>query len=207
MASASPSASVASATSVVVVPTYASLMKEAIADMSNTLNKKEINEYYKEAMAKIEAKMKEAKKEAKKKEPKAPKEPKEPKEAKESNTDNPGGKAPRKALGVKKEPKEPKEPKEKKEKEPKEKKEKEPKEPKEPKKPKKDKKPVEVDDDGNEIVKEKKPLSAYQIFIQENRPKVKEEFPDYNGEQIFTKIAELWQQHKEQMKSAKDSSD
>jgi hypothetical protein len=204
-------------------------MKEAIADMSNTLDKKEINEYYKEAMAKIEAKMKEAKKEAKKKEPKTPK---EPKEAKEPNTDYPGGKAPRKALGVKKEPKEPKEkkekepkepkePKEKKEKEPKEpkeKKEKEPKEPKEPKekkekkekepkKPKKDKKPVEVDDDGNEIVKEKKPLSAYQTFIQENRPKVKEEFPDYNGEQIFTKIAELWQQHKEQMKSAKDSSD
>jgi hypothetical protein len=184
-------------------------MKEAIADMSNTLDKKEINEYYKEAMAKIEAKMKEAKK-------KEPKTPKEPKEAKEPNTDYPGGKAPRKALGVKKEPKEPKEPKEKKEKEPKEpkepkekkeKKEKEPKEPKEPKKPKKDKKPVEVDDDGNEIVKEKKPLSAYQTFIQENRPKVKEEFPDYNGEQIFTKIAELWQQHKEQMKSAKDSSD
>jgi hypothetical protein len=200
-------------------------MKEAIADMSNTLDKKEINEYYKEAMAKIEAKMKEAKK----KEPKAPK---EPKEAKEPNTDCPGGKAPRKALGVKKEPKEPKEPKEKKEKEPKEKKEKkekEPKEPKEPKekkekepkekkekkekepkepkKPKKDKKPVEVGEDGNEIVKEKKPLSAYQTFIQENRPKVKEEFPDYNGEQIFTKIAELWQQHKEQMKSTKDSSD
>jgi len=198
MASVSPSASVssvASATSVVVVPTYASLMKEAIADMSNTLDKKEINEYYKEAMAKIEAKMKEAKK----KKPKTSKEPKEPKEAKEPNTDYPGGKAPRKALGVKKEPKEPKEPKEKKEKEPKE--------PKEPKKPKKDKKPVEVDVDGNEIVKEKKPLSAYQTFIQENRPKVKEEFPDYNGEQIFTKIAELWQQHKEQMKSAKDSSD
>jgi hypothetical protein len=50
-------------------------------------------------------------------------------------------------------------------------------------------------------VKEKKALTDYQKFIQENRPKVKNDFPEYNGEQIFTKVAELWQQHKEKMKA------
>jgi len=140
-----------------------------MAEMPDTLDKKEIGEFYKKAMAKAVERMKKVEKDEKKEAKKAAKEPKEPKAAKE-----------------------PKEPKEKKEKVPKEKKE---------KKPKKEKKSVELDDDGNEIVKAKKALTGYQKFIQENRPKVKEEFPEYNGEQIFTKIAELWQQHKEQMKA------
>jgi hypothetical protein len=58
-------------------------------------------------------------------------------------------------------------------------------------------KPAEVDEDGNEIVKVKKPLNKYQMFIQQQRPKVKEDYPELSGEEIFTKIAELWKEHKE----------
>ena len=75
----------------------------------------------------------------------------------------------------------------------------------EPKKRVKKAKPVEVDDDGNEIVKVKKPLNKYQMFIQQQRPKVKEDYPELSGEEIFTKIAELWKQHKEDNKDSNDS--
>ena len=128
-----------------VSATVAVLIKEAIANMPDSLNtKKEIDEYYKKAMKEINDKMKEEKKALKKAEPKAPKEPKEPK-----------------------------------------------------KRVKKAAKPAEVDEDGNEIVKVKKPLNKYQMFIQQQRPKVKEDYPELSGEEIFTKIAELWKQHKE----------
>ena len=79
-----------------------------------------------------------------------------------------------------------------------------PKEPKE--RVKKAAKPVEVDEDGNEIVKVKKPLNKYQMFIQQQRPKVKEDYPELSGEEIFTKIAELWKEHKES-EAKSDSSD
>lgn len=85
------------------------------------------------------------------------------------------GKAPRKALGVKPAPK------------------------------KRTKKAKEVDEDGNEIVKVKKPLNNYQKFIQEQRPKVKEDYPELSGEEIFTKIAEMWKKHKEDIKSDEDA--
>jgi hypothetical protein len=85
------------------------------------------------------------------------------------------GKAPRKALGVKPAPK------------------------------KRVKKAKEVDEDGNEIVKVKKPLNNYQKFIQDQRPKVKEDYPELSGEEIFTKIAELWKKHKEDIKSDEDA--
>jgi hypothetical protein len=94
---------------------------------------------------------------------------------KEEKKANNTGKAPRKALGVKPAPK------------------------------KRAKKAKEVDEDGNEIVKVKKPLNNYQKFIQEQRPKVKEDYPEMSGEEIFTKIAELWKIHKENKKS--DSED
>jgi len=128
------------------------LLKEAMANMPDTLNtKKEIDEYYKKEMKEISDKMKDEKKAVK-------------------------GKAPRKALGTK------------------------------PVKaaPKKRVKKVEVDDDGNEIVKVKKPLNNYQKFIQEQRPKVKEDYPELNGEEIFSKIAELWKKHKEDIKNVED---
>uniref|UniRef100_A0A6C0L9H3 HMG box domain-containing protein n=1 Tax=viral metagenome TaxID=1070528 RepID=A0A6C0L9H3_9ZZZZ len=93
----------------------------------------------------------------------------------EKKANNITGKAPRKALGVKPAPK------------------------------KRAKKAKEVDEDGNEIVKVKKPLNNYQKFIQEQRPKVKEDYPEMSGEEIFTKIAELWKIHKENMKSDEDT--
>ena len=67
--------------------------------------------------------------------------------------------------------------------------------------PKKRVKKVEVDDDGNEIAKVKKPLNKYQKFIQDNRKKVKEENPEMSGEEIFTLIAEMWSKHKEDIKN------
>jgi hypothetical protein len=67
--------------------------------------------------------------------------------------------------------------------------------------PKKRAKKVEVDDEGNEIVKVKRPLNKYQKFIQDNRKKVKEENPDMSGEEIFTLIAEMWGKHKEDIKN------
>ena len=126
------------------------LIKEAIANMPDSLNtKKEIDEYYKKAMKDINDKVKEEEKAAKAVEK--------------------ADKAAAKAAGDKPEPK----------------------------KRVKKTKPAEVDDEGNEIVKVKKPLNKYQMFIQQQRPKVKEDYPELSGEEIFTKIAELWKQHKE----------
>ena len=123
------------------------LIKDAMANMPDILNtKKEIDEYYKDAMKKINEKLKEEKK-----------------ANKEINKNN-----------KKVEPK------------------------------KRAKKVKEVDEDGNEIVKVKKPLNNYQKFIQEQRPKVKEDYPELNGEEIFSKIAELWKKHKEDIKNEKD---
>jgi hypothetical protein len=73
--------------------------------------------------------------------------------------------------------------------------------------PKKRAKKVEVDDEGNEIEKVKRPLNNYQKFIQDNRAKVKEENPTLNGEEIFTLIAELWNKHKKSMKKEEDKKD
>ena len=73
--------------------------------------------------------------------------------------------------------------------------------------PKKRVKKVEVDDEGNEIEKVKRPLNNYQKFIQDNRAKVKEENPTLNGEEIFTLIAELWNKHKKSMKKDEDKKD
>ena len=142
--------------------TYSSLIKESIANMPDTLNtKKEIDEYYKNAIKEVKEKINE--------------------QIKVNN----GGKAPRKALGVKpaKEAKAAKAA------------------------PKKRVKKVEVDADGNEIEKVKKPLNAYQKFIQDNRPKVKEENPGLTGEEYFTMLATMWNKHKEDMKNSGSSND
>lgn len=63
-------------------------------------------------------------------------------------------------------------------------------------------KKVEVDDDGNEVEKVKKPLNAYQQFIRDNRQKVKDEHPDAKGDEIFTMIAAMWQKHKDDKKDS-----
>ena len=110
---------------------------------------------------------------------------------------NTGGKAPRKALGVKA-PKAPKAAKE-------------PKAPKAAKaakaEPKKRVKKVDVDADGNEIEKVKKPPNAYQKFIQDNRPKVKEDNPTMTGVEIFTLLAQKWNEHKKAMNGEESDDD
>jgi len=114
--------------------TFAMRIKEIMGNMSDTLNtKKEIDEYFKNAM----------------------------KDIKDSIKENKTQKAPAKKRTKK----------------------------------------VDVDEDGNDIVKAKRPLNQYQKFIQDNRAKVKEENPTLNGEEIFTLIAELWNKHKEAIKN------
>ena len=65
--------------------------------------------------------------------------------------------------------------------------------------PKKRAKKVEIDNDGNEIVKIKRPLNKYQKFIQDNRKKVKDENPEMSGEELFTLIAKMWGKYKDDM--------
>ena len=65
-------------------------------------------------------------------------------------------------------------------------------------------KKVDVDEDGNEVEKVKKPLNAYQQFIRDNRQKVKDEHPDAKGDEIFTMIAALWKKLKEESKDKED---
>ncbi len=123
------------ANSVHKMSTFAMRIKEVIVNMPDNLDtKKEVDEYYKNAMKNIKEKNKEDKKEKKAE-------------------------------------------------------------------PKKRTKKVEVDDEGNEIVKVKRPLNKYQKFIQDNRKKVKEENPEMSGEEIFTLIAEMWGKHKEDIKN------
>ena len=65
--------------------------------------------------------------------------------------------------------------------------------------PKKRVKKANVDAYGNEIEKVKKPPNAYQKFIQDNRAKVKEENPNMTGVEIFTLLAQKWNEHKKAM--------
>ena len=61
-------------------------------------------------------------------------------------------------------------------------------------------KKAKVDDDGNDIVKVKKPLSKYLQFLQDNRPKVIEENPGLKSKEYMTLLATLWNKHKEDNK-------
>ena len=66
-------------------------------------------------------------------------------------------------------------------------------EPKKPvKKAKKEAKAAEIDEEGNVVVKPKKPPTERKIFYDEMRIKVKDMFPDLNSQQTTKKIAELW---------------
>ena len=60
-----------------------------------------------------------------------------------------------------------------------------------PKKGNKRVKKVEYDDDGNEIVKEKKPLTKYLKFIQDNRQKIKDENPNLSSKEYMVLLANL----------------
>lgn len=126
--------------------TMAVLMKEAIADMPDTLDtKKEVEEYFKTAMKVINEKKKEEEK-VKKATAKAAE-----KAAKPAT----------KKRGEKKE------------------------------------KEKDVDEEGNEIVKEKKPLSRYMKFMEEHRPKVAVTVYGLTPQELFTEVAKLWKTYKE----------
>ena len=124
--------------------TMAVLMKEAIADMPDTLDtKKEVEEYFKTAMKVINEKKKEEEK------------------VKKATT-----KAAEKAA-------------------------------KPATKKRGEKKEKDVDEDGNEIVKEKKPLSRYMKFMEEHRPKVAANVSGLTPQELFTEVAKLWKTYKE----------
>lgn len=65
-------------------------------------------------------------------------------------------------------------------------------------------KKVEVDSDGNEIVKVKKPLTKYLQFIQDNRQKVKDDNPNLSSKEYMVLLANLWNKHKEDIKTDDD---
>ena len=58
-----------------------------------------------------------------------------------------------------------------------------------------------IDKDGNEIDVVKKQPNAYNNFVKDERPKIKEDYPNLNNKEIFSKIAEMWKKHKENIKT------
>ena len=62
----------------------------------------------------------------------------------------------------------------------------------------------DVDSDGNEIVKVKKPLTKYLQFIQDNRQKVKDDNPNLSSKEYMVLLANLWNKHKEDIKTDND---
>ena len=189
--SAESAASVASATTLYVAPpTMAELMKEAFENMPDTLDtKKEIEEYFKNAMKDIVK----AKKEA---EPKP--EPKKRKTKKDNDTDDTDDtdETDETDATVKK----PKKRKTKKDKDADETDEEPPKQPKK-RKTKKDK---DADKDTDETDEEppkqpkqpKRPLTKYQEFFKENYHKIDKAIPN---KERCSKVAELWKIHKAEL--------
>jgi len=191
-----------SASTVSVAPTMAVLIQEAMAGMPDTFNtKKEIEEYFKNAMKEIVMKKKEEEKANKPEKPEKPK--KAAKKPKKEDTDSNDEEKPEKPKKAAKKPKKedtsndeekPEKPK-KAEKKPKKEdtsndEEKLEKPKKAEKKPKKEK---ELDEDGNEI---KKPPTEYIIFKKEMAIKIKDQFPDLNYQKAQKKINDLWKIHK-----------
>ena len=176
--------SAASATTLYVAPpTMAELMKEAFENMPDTLDtKKEIEEYFKNAMKDIVK----AKKEA---EPKKP-EKRKTKKTKEADTDE--------AAEDEEKPKQPKQPKKRKTKKDADTDETDEAD-KKPKK-RKTKKDKDTDKDTDETDEEpkqpKRPLTKYQEFFKENYPKIDKAIPN---KERCSKVAELWKIHKAEL--------
>jgi outer membrane biosynthesis protein TonB len=184
---AESAASVASATTLYVAPpTMAELMKEAFENMPDTLDtKKEIEEYFKNAMKDIVK----AKKEA---EPKP--EPKKPKTKKTKDADE----TDETDAAVKK-------PKKRKTKKDKDTDTAETDEEEKPKQPKKRKTKKDNDADTDETDEEekpkqpkqpKRPLTKYQEFFKENYHKIDKAIPN---KERCSKVAELWKIHKAEL--------
>jgi len=51
--------------------------------------------------------------------------------------------------------------------------------------------------DEDDVEKVKKPPSAYQIFLKENRASVKEENPELTGKECIELLRTMWSKHKE----------
>ena len=182
--------SAASATTLYVAPpTMAELMKEAFENMPDTLDtKKEIEEYFKNAMKDIVK----AKKEA---EPKP--EPKKPKTKKTKDADE-TDETDETDAAVKK-------PKKRKTKKDKDTDTAETDEEEKPKQPKKRKTKKDNDADTDETDEEekpkqpkqpKRPLTKYQEFFKENYPKIDKAIPN---KERCSKVAELWKIHKAEL--------
>jgi hypothetical protein len=73
--------------------------------------------------------------------------------------------------------------------------------------PKKRVKKAEVDADGNEIEKVKKPLNAYQQYMRDNRQTVKDENPGLSNEDYFRLLASNWKKLKENKEDDKKEED
>ena len=169
--------SAASATTLYVAPpTMAELMKEAFENMPDTLDtKKEIEEYFKNAMKDIVK----AKKEAEPKKPKT----KKTKDADAADTDE------------EEKPKQPKKRKTKKDKDTDAAETDEEEKPKQPKK-RKTKKDKDADTDEEQPKQPKRPLTKYQEFFKENYHKIDKSIPN---KERCSKVAELWKIHKTEL--------
>ena len=176
--------SAASATTLYVAPpTMAELMKEAFENMPDTLDtKKEIEEYFKNAMKDIVK----AKKEAEPKKPKT-------KKTKDTDTDE--------ATEDEEKPKQPKKRKTKKDADTDETDEtdavaeEKPKQPKK-RKTKKDADTDETDEEPKQPKQPKRPLTKYQEFFKENYHKIDKAIPN---KERCSKVAELWKIHKAEL--------
>ena len=59
------------------------------------------------------------------------------------------------------------------------------------------KKKGKKESDEDDVEKVKKPPSAYQIFLKENRQTVKEENPELTGKECTALLRTMWSKHKE----------
>ena len=62
--------------------------------------------------------------------------------------------------------------------------------------PKKKKSKKEVDDDA--APKKKREPTAYNLFVKEKMPIIKEEFPELSRQDLMKKVGELWKVQKEE---------
>ena len=62
--------------------------------------------------------------------------------------------------------------------------------------PKKKKAKKEVDDDA--APKKKREPTAYNLFVKEKMPIIKEEFPELSRQDLMKKVGELWKVQKEE---------
>jgi hypothetical protein len=55
--------------------------------------------------------------------------------------------------------------------------------------------------DSDEEPKKKREPTAYNLFVKEHMPLVKEEFPELSRQDLMKKVGEIWREKKEEMKT------